>query len=706
MDISPDTVLRNRYRTIRLLGQGGMGAVYLAYDTALEHEVAVKINRDTNPHAAAQFIAEARLLATLRHPNLPRVIDYFLEGANQFLVMDYIPGDDLKTLVERMGSLPLDSVLAWTEQLGSALAYLHRQVPPIVHRDIKPANLKLTAENEVVLVDFGIAKKADTSQATAAGAVGYTPGYAPPEQYGSARTGPYSDQYSLAATLYHLLTGQKPMDSIQRVLELDTLKPIGAINPAIPVHVQVAIQRAMAVRPEDRFASVEEFILALRNPAYQPTVRSAPQAYPSMPVAQPAAAPPPPPSTPYGATQPAAPGARGVNFKLIAGILAGVVVILGLVGVLASQGLFGGAQPAPTLTIEARITVYLPPTETQVPPSQTATLAPTVEATLPPTRTLTLPPTQTVTAKPSATATQIPFAKGRGIAFSSDRGDGKTLQIWLMDVKLNDQGLVAATDLRQLTFDDGDKTQPAWSPDGNKLLYVAPGGKAANGLDNGLDIFILDLSTAVLKPANLTQRIGDDTDPAWSPDGKLIAFTNNGRSDKVKMIDIMNSDGSDIRRVSVDLQELNPTWSPGLDLLYITFARENNIIYIRTKASNYVENTFFDNKAMSTRTGQSADPAWSPDGSQIAYTRMEQILGGAAYGTIQSLVAASRGDQITKLTDRGWDRDPGWSPDSQWIVFTSRRDLNLEIYVVRASGGQAINLTSRVGIDQQPAWRP
>ena len=275
-----------------------------------------------------------------------------------------------------------------------------------------------------------------------------------------------------------------------------------------------------------------------------------------------------------------------------------------------------------------------------------------------------------------------------------------------MDVKLNDQGLVAATDLKQLTFDDGDKTQPAWSPDGNRLLYVAPGGKAANGLDYGLDIFVVDLSDAVLKPANLTQRMGDDTDPVWSPDGKLIAFTNNGRSDKVKMIDIMNADGSDIRRVSVDLQELNPTWSPGLDLLYITFARENNIIYIRTKASKYAENTFFDNKGMSTRTGQSADPAWSPDGSQIAYTRMEQILGGAAYGNIQSMVAASRGDQITKLTDKGWDRDPGWSPDSQWIVFTSRRDLNLEIYIVRASGGQAINLTSRAGIDQQPAWRP
>lgn len=694
MDLSPDTVLRNRYRITRLLGQGGMGAVYLAYDLALEHEVAVKINRDPNPQAAEQFISEARLLATLRHPNLPRVIDYFLEGQAQFLVMDYIPGDDLRMVVERFGVAPVEQVLKWAEELASALTYLHRQVPPVVHRDIKPANLKLTHENEVILVDFGIAKKADASQATSAGAAGYTPGYAPPEQYGGGRTGPYSDQYSLAATFYHLLTGQKPPDSVQRVLGAETLAPMTAYNPAVPMHIQAAIERAMAVRPEDRYTSVEEFVYALKNPSYQPTIRIASQAavLPSFPV-QPAVG--LTPETPAEAVK-----ARGVNWKIIAGVLLVVLVGLGIVGVLASQGVFQSAIPAPTLT--APLPATAAPSNTPPPlPSATLPIPPTAAPTAQPSPTVTSQPSVTPTPQPTATATPAPFARGRGIAFSSDRGDGKTLQIWLMEVKQNDQGQVVASGFKQLTFDEGDKTQPAWSPDGNKLLYVAPGGAA-----NGLDIFMLDLSQSVQQPVNLTKRPGDDTDPVWSPDGKLIALTNNGRSDKIKMIDVMDANGGNLRRVSVDLQEFNPTFSPEMDLLYITFARENNIIYIRTKSSDYKENTFYDFKAMSQRTGQSADPAFSPDGSQMAYTKMIQIVAGGAYGNINTIAAATRGDKITELTNLGWDRDPAWSPDSQWVVFTSRRDLNLEIYLVRASGGQAFNLTSRAGIDQQPAWRP
>jgi len=271
-DLSPEAILNNRYRIVKKLGQGGMGAVFLAYDLNLEHQVAVKVNYNPSPEGTSQFLREARLLANLRHPNLPRMVDYFIQDQDQYLVMDYIPGDDLSTRIKAQGAQPLERVMQWADELGSAIAYLHGQCPPVIHRDIKPANIKLTLEGEPILVDFGIAKTADANQANATGAVGYTPGFAPPEQYaGSARTGPYSDQYALAATLYALLSGQKPEDGVQRVLGRATLAPLNVLMPSIPIEVDQAIQKAMSIKPDDRFASVSEFLKALRGTSYQTT---------------------------------------------------------------------------------------------------------------------------------------------------------------------------------------------------------------------------------------------------------------------------------------------------------------------------------------------------------------------------------------------------------------------------------------------------
>ncbi|GAP17293.1 serine/threonine-protein kinase, partial [Levilinea saccharolytica] len=274
MDLQPGQILRDRYRIERQLGAGGMGAVYLAYDATLEVQVAVKANRNPSNDSTSQFLQEARLLASLRHPNLPRVMDYFVIENSQFLVMDYIAGDDLDTVLEREGPQPVEKVLAWAEQIGSALTYLHSQQPPVIHRDIKPANLKLTLEGEVTLVDFGIAKAADSTQATAAGAMGYTPGFAPPEQYGGARTGPFSDQYALGATLYALLTGKRPVDGVQRVLGQAVLTPLHLLTPNIPASVQRAVEQAMSPRPEERFPSVAAFITALQAPS-EPTAAAA-----------------------------------------------------------------------------------------------------------------------------------------------------------------------------------------------------------------------------------------------------------------------------------------------------------------------------------------------------------------------------------------------------------------------------------------------
>lgn len=247
------TILKERYKITKQLGTGGMGEVFLADDLTLETQVAVKINYNLNDTSSAQFIREARLLASLKHPNLPRVIDYFTDNNCQYLVMDFIPGDDLKTIVERRDKIKPEMIIKWAVELGTALTYLHNHKPPIFHRDIKPANIKLTPSGEVVLVDFGIAKTGEASQETQTGAWAFSPGFAPPEQVSGMRTGSYSDQYSLAATLYYLVVGRPPADSAQRMMGTIDYIPLKTANPAVDPYVSDAIGKALSIRPEDRF---------------------------------------------------------------------------------------------------------------------------------------------------------------------------------------------------------------------------------------------------------------------------------------------------------------------------------------------------------------------------------------------------------------------------------------------------------------------
>ena len=153
------TVLHGRYRIVRQIGRGGMGAVYEAIDSRLQNTVAVKECRLPGVDADRAFEREAKLLAALRHPALPVVIDYFVEGKAQFLVMQFIEGDDLgKLLDHRRSRFPPAEVVVWARTVLDALSYLHDQEPPVVHRDIKPANLKRTPRGEIVLLDFGLAK--------------------------------------------------------------------------------------------------------------------------------------------------------------------------------------------------------------------------------------------------------------------------------------------------------------------------------------------------------------------------------------------------------------------------------------------------------------------------------------------------------------------------------------------------------------------
>src|SRR3990172_3142832 len=219
MTLERDTLLHKRYRIVEILGQGGMGSVYRAVDENLGVEVAVKENLFTTEEYARQFRLEAVILANLRHPNLPRVSDHFvIAGEGQYLIMDYIDGEDLRERMERIGVLPEDEVIKIGAAMCDALYYLHTRKPSILHRDIKPGNVKISPDGHIILVDFGLAKIIQGNQATTTGARAMTPGYSPPEQYGTARTDARTDVYSLGATLYAALTGIIPEDGLARAI--------------------------------------------------------------------------------------------------------------------------------------------------------------------------------------------------------------------------------------------------------------------------------------------------------------------------------------------------------------------------------------------------------------------------------------------------------------------------------------------------------
>ncbi|HEY8562595.1 MAG TPA: serine/threonine-protein kinase [Pyrinomonadaceae bacterium] len=275
--IEAGKVLQGRYRVERQIGQGGMGAVFIATDERFGSTVAIKETFFTDEKFRKAFEREARLLNSLRHPALPRVSDHFIDGNGQFIVMEYIDGDDLSEQLEAEGkAFAVADVLGWAEQLLDALEYLHSQEMPVIHRDIKPQNLKSTTRGQIILLDFGLAKGNTTSaeSATAAKSVfGYSRNYASLEQIQGTGTDPRSDLYSLAATLYHLLTGVPPADALTRAMNVLSNKPdplIDAheIRPEIPVGVSRLLSEAMALNAEERPASanaMREWLLEVKD---------------------------------------------------------------------------------------------------------------------------------------------------------------------------------------------------------------------------------------------------------------------------------------------------------------------------------------------------------------------------------------------------------------------------------------------------------
>ena len=286
--LKPGDVIKDRYKINEIIGQGGMGCVYLADDLRLTGRLCAlkavhyekNLPEDVINQTREQFKREATILAMLDHPNLPKVSDFFSDEKKDYLVMDYVPGKDLRTLVQeerKKGKFLAErEVLNWASQIADSLIYLHSQSPVILHRDIKPSNIKLTPNGIIKLVDFGLVKLLVSGENTITVVHGHGSAYYTPlEQYGgdTGHTDPRSDVYSFGSTLYHLLTNKAPLEARQRFLESTEDQQISDFNKKISPRTERAIALAMNVHPDKRIQSVVEFKEALLgdwNPRQNP----------------------------------------------------------------------------------------------------------------------------------------------------------------------------------------------------------------------------------------------------------------------------------------------------------------------------------------------------------------------------------------------------------------------------------------------------
>jgi len=740
MILQPGTVLNNRYRIISVLGQGGMGAVYRAVDERLGSPVAVKENLNLAGEFARQFKREAVTLASLRHPALPRVADYFaFPKQGQYLVMDYIEGEDLRQRIERAERLPDRDVVLIGEAVCDALTYLHSRVPPVIHRDIKPGNIKISPNQQVYLVDFGLVKQDFGDQATTTGARAMTPGYSPPEQYGTARTDSRTDIYSLAATLYAALTGSIPEDSITRATRNVALTPILSLVPGASRRLAAVIEKGLELNPDDRYQSADEFRQALLaslelTQSFIPSPRVSappPDSIDSLPVDSNldeiySPAPELPKPIIREESPIVFPPEKKAKPRTRARVLFASAVLLSLM-VLGSffvpwQNLpsfvrttapietstpkpksspvrktntaVAGIKktPLPTDTeVVSFISTEPEPTDTEENTGETIEFTP-VELTFNnPTEKVLIEITQTVI-PPTPTPANL-LGGSAQIAFTSERSGN--FQIWVMNID--------GTNQRQITGLANGACQPAWSPDGSQLAFISPcNGK--KDIYTGAKIYLTDAEGKKIWALPIPLNSAGDFSPKWSPDGKMIAFASL-RGDSKSHIYLFSFADSSVRQItSAAYGDVSPAWAPsGLQL---AFARQfpNSQIWI-TDLTGKQQFQYSPSGAIINNW-----PEWNKDGSVLFYSQMSPDA------IVPYLVGLSYENRNKNLEirippigseDIGPVVQPALSPDGQWFTYEGWPDgKNHDIYILSIDGSTRKRLTTDKDRDFGPVWRP
>jgi serine/threonine protein kinase len=657
--LEPGFLLHNRYRVSEVITRGGMGAIYRAYDESLNITVAIKENFYTTDEYSRQFKREATMLASLRHPNLPRVTDHFvLSGEGQYLVMDFIEGEDLKMHLDKTGVLKEDDIIIIGAAICDALYYLHTREPAIVHRDVKPGNIKITPGGQVFLVDFGLAKRVEGGQMTTIGAQALTPGFAPPEQYGGG-TDAISDIYSLGATLYVAATNTIPVDSLERALGGPQLIPVRKLNPKINEKLAATIEKALSVESRDRFQTDLEFkktLVASRRAGAKQSSKKSDLLEGSAYL--------------LDETHHRSKGAGKLddNSKkmppavwMLAGLAA--LVVLGILYKFVALPIMDGNW-ASTLTPLPNETfaVAIPSSQTEEPPQATVGTLP-VNTPVP---------------------TSIPIGGGNGqIAFASARNGGVP-QVFL----INTDG----TNLVQITSQIDGACQPAWAPDGKRFAFISPCAKVAEDY-RGSSIFIMNVDGSGLVPVSTTPD--GDFDPAWSPDGTKLAFTS--LRDGRPHVYVYDFEGGDSTLLSPEsAYDGSPVWSP--DNLMIIFEGKRSglsrIWSVQIDGKN-------ERAVTREEVGQTFTPAWSPDGEVILYIlgiNPPKLYGQRTVDNTRNFAVGTNEFPIYRAN---------YSPDGMYLAIEGKQDAtDRDIFLMTRNGTGLFRLTNDPADDFGAVWRP
>jgi len=638
-----------------MVGQAGMGAVYKATDTRIQGRICATkemgiqaILPQERAQAVQNFEQEAQLLAKLKHPCLPQVHDFFQDGGSgrYYLVMDFVEGETLSSILSQQGVLPEDVVRVWGSQLCGVLHYLHQQSPPIIFRDLKPGNIMLDTKGQIKLIDFGIARFFKPAQTKDTQVIG-TPGFAAPEQYGQGQTDTRSDIYGLGVTLLTLLTGYDPAQNPFALPEASQL------NPAVSAQMTAVIQQATQIKPEQRWQSTVDMQEALTT----------------------------------GSLAKIAGGdARGSSKWWW---LVGVFLLLGLFGVggwVFNQNNDGVATAVPAAheALETEITRVVVVTNTALSEADEAGSEeaagvgkePATQTPHPPTPVPSPTPGATVTqveviiAAPSPTHTPVLTAPDR-IVFQSNR-DGD-YEIYIVNVD--------GSNLQKLTDNNVDDKYPAVSPDGRRIAYQVGG-------DENWGISVMDVDGGnrdVLSDNRFWDRL-----PTWSPDGQQIAFISNRNGQFA--VHMMDANGQNVRQVvNTGERDGHVSWSVNDKLAFNTGGDSSKTWRIAVSDVNG------DNVQNLTGNGNWS-PEWSPDGRFLVFVS-SRSGGDTNPGIFVMNADGSNQRQLFDSPDYEWGAR--WSGDGQSIIFTRSPNNKDSIYMVPVQGGTSVLIMEG---GSYPAW--